>query len=306
MKIQIFLTTHNRPEYIDGVIDSILKQSFKDFELVISDNSNNELTRNLIDERGYIENERLRYIKRNCIPPIDHFNIILKEVESEYFMIFHDDDIMLPDMVGYLYQLMVSLSDNSIVAVGCNAFLLKGNLKTKKTYMKGAESKKENIISENHCDLALMYFDENNCPFDSYLYKSNVAKKVLLNKGKGGKYCDLSFLLDVNSIGKLLISYKPLMYLRIHKAQDSKSHSLLDRITLLNYIKIKTNASLPEKKFKVFQLYNVYAECSKKILIKNNKISSKRILNVSILLIKYGRLDWLIKLLIRVVVIRIY
>ena len=49
----------------------------------------------------------------------------------DYFIMFHDDDEMLPNMVQILYESMKA--DSSIVAVGCNACLnIYGRLTAKK------------------------------------------------------------------------------------------------------------------------------------------------------------------------------
>jgi hypothetical protein len=68
--------------------------------LIISDNSTNDETKAIFEKKYY---NKARYIHR--IPTSsDHFNLILKEVDSEYFMMFHDDDVLLADMLQEFYE----------------------------------------------------------------------------------------------------------------------------------------------------------------------------------------------------------
>ena len=48
--ISVCVTTYNRPHLIKDCIQSILDQSYKDFELIITDNSENDDTKILIEK----------------------------------------------------------------------------------------------------------------------------------------------------------------------------------------------------------------------------------------------------------------
>src|SRR5659263_209879 len=102
--IQIFIATHNRPILVISAIQSALKQNFGSFEVIVSDNSTNEETGEVIKQ---FEDNRLIYKRRTPIlSSSDHFNAILQDVTSDYFMIFHDDDIMYFNMLKYLFDII--------------------------------------------------------------------------------------------------------------------------------------------------------------------------------------------------------
>ena len=101
--MQIYIMTYNRPDCVINAIESVRKQSFTNFTLIVSDNSTNSLTEELI-RKTYIFPDFI-YIKRE--PPvggIEHLNLILSEVTSDFFMIFHDDDVMHMNMIESLYN----------------------------------------------------------------------------------------------------------------------------------------------------------------------------------------------------------
>jgi glycosyltransferase involved in cell wall biosynthesis len=47
-EIQIFIATYNRPTLVVNAINSVLNQDFDSFEVIVSDNSSNDETENLI------------------------------------------------------------------------------------------------------------------------------------------------------------------------------------------------------------------------------------------------------------------
>lgn len=61
-KVSIILTTHHgRKEVCQRAIESVLNQSFKDFELIIVDDASHDGTTNMVKK---IEDQRIKYIKR--------------------------------------------------------------------------------------------------------------------------------------------------------------------------------------------------------------------------------------------------
>src|SRR5450759_2365677 len=105
-KVQIFIATYNRSTLVINAINSALNQDFDSFEVIVSDNSSNDETEDLIS--GF-KSKQLTYKRRKpSMPATDHLNSILQEVTSEYFMIFHDDDMMHKDMIKVLYTTMVN------------------------------------------------------------------------------------------------------------------------------------------------------------------------------------------------------
>ena len=107
--------TRNRPQFIMRSIESILSQSYSKFNLIVSDNSTNNCIQKLIEEKG-ITDSRFKYLKRErpFESGIEHVNAIHMEVQSQYYMIFHDDDIMLPEMVEKLYGTIKKITELSL------------------------------------------------------------------------------------------------------------------------------------------------------------------------------------------------
>ncbi len=209
---------YNRPEFIKECLDSIFLQDYPNFEVIVSDNST--VTESSLALRNYLTNKKATIIKRSpSLASIEHFSTVLQEAKSSsYFMLFHDDDILLPTALS---ELMRSFEHGENVgAVGCNAIRLEKHIKTKKLFIKSDK----NLLLQTPKEFAELYlnFYPGHAPFSSYIYKSSAIKQATLNPKKGGKHSDVTFLLDVIEHSRILMLAQPLMLYRIHGENFSK------------------------------------------------------------------------------------
>jgi glycosyltransferase involved in cell wall biosynthesis len=229
-KIQVFIASFNRPEYLRESIDSVLGQTaISMIEIIVSDNSTNDDVQMMM-ETDY---SSLKYIKRQpSLPADEHFKAIISDVTSEFYMIFHDDDIMHPQLVENLYnELFNDLNLVAVSANGCYYFPEKKSLPTiyfswlKKIHFKNPV----NFVKKYLIGLGV-------APFSGYMYRSSVYTKSFINKEDGGKHSDVSFLVKGLDFGAILWLNRPLMYYRIHGSNDSATISFVDREKIVNFV----------------------------------------------------------------------
>jgi len=249
-ELTVVITTHNRPYLLLETIESVLNQEYKNFDFVVSDNSDNNDTFNLLKEKSLLKS--FEYRRRNNIPGLDHFNIILNEIKTKYFIIFHDDDIMLPEMVGKLVKAV--FSDDSLAAVGCNGYIYSENKKLRKTMLHS----RQDILLKDQRSMVLKYCNNHNniVPFPSYIYNANIIKSNnIFISDYAGKYSDVIWLLEISKFGKISWLNEPLMLYRVHKGQDSARFTYKDQYKLeLYYSKILSD----EKKSRMFKKYRIH------------------------------------------------
>ncbi len=96
-KISCIMSTYNSQEYLDIAIDSILNQTFKDFEFIISDWWSTDKTKEIIKQ--YVRNDkRVKFIDNdknlsNCAC----LQQCLKIAKWDYIAIMESDDISYPE-----------------------------------------------------------------------------------------------------------------------------------------------------------------------------------------------------------------
>lgn len=265
--LTIYLLTHNRPHQAIEAIRSILVQSDRRFKLIVSDNSdNNELSSLLGSLRLSLE-----YIYRNdngaCLPAFEHFNLCISEVDTQYFSLLHDDDLVLPNYVAEFWRAQQFFPN--AIAFGCNARI---------RHLSGLE-KPSFVSSGQYCrpitpkDLAWRYFGKHQlgiAPFPFYVYNKREMRDIRFS-GQFGKYADVAWLLDLANKGNMVWINSPMGVYQHHQGNDSNLESRRDRLSFLAYLKQNT---LPEPSL-MLTLYRQFLY--KKLLSSNGVLlNSKR------------------------------
>jgi len=90
--VSIGMPVYNGARYIREALDSLLGQTFTDFELIISDNASTDNTEAICREYA-AKDERIRYIRQpHNLGASANFKFVLDEALGEYFMwAAHDD-----------------------------------------------------------------------------------------------------------------------------------------------------------------------------------------------------------------------
>ena len=85
------MATYNRSKFIGGAVKSVLDQSYEDWEIVVSDDSENTETE--LEFRKFSNDPRVRYFHRTTRGTIaNSSNFALSQSKGEYVAILDDDD----------------------------------------------------------------------------------------------------------------------------------------------------------------------------------------------------------------------
>jgi glycosyltransferase involved in cell wall biosynthesis len=112
------MTTYKRPEFLKEQLQTILKQTFPSFHIIISDNdpegSAERVVKNLNDPRiSYYRNEE-------NLGMVKSFNRSLHKAQSEYVVMITDDDPVYPDMLTILHELTIKYPGYGLYIGGCD------------------------------------------------------------------------------------------------------------------------------------------------------------------------------------------
>ena len=261
--IQVYILSRNRPDYLREALDSLLKQnhSLIKFEIIVSDNSDNEDVCKMID--GDYAQKNIKYIRRSGITShMGHTQLVVSELNSEYSVIFHDDDILHPD---YMSVMSSFLNKSDVVAVGCNCMNFKDNILDPKNFL-DSKLRLNNLSSSikfnNEKDFLERYLPGNGgiAPLPSYMYRTKYLKEIMLKfpfrigRSEEPSNADTLMLSSLLKYGTIAWLEKSLMYYRVHASNLSVIESIPERLALLNYMKKKGM----EKNSTKFILYRVF------------------------------------------------
>ena len=102
--ISVIMLTYNREQLVGRGIESILAQTFRDFEFIIVDNGSTDRGGRIAD--GYAaQDSRLRVIHRERGSIGAGRNTGLDAARGEYITFIDDDDVADPDFLEFLYDL---------------------------------------------------------------------------------------------------------------------------------------------------------------------------------------------------------
>jgi glycosyltransferase involved in cell wall biosynthesis len=121
-KVSIGLAVYNGEEYLQEAIDSILAQTFTDFELIISDNASTDRTAEICQAYA-AQDERVRYHRNPTnIGGANNENQTFKMSHGEYFRWAADDDICAPTLIEECVKILDQ--DPSVVLCYSNTILI--------------------------------------------------------------------------------------------------------------------------------------------------------------------------------------
>lgn len=207
-KISIILPAYNAALYIGEAIESLLKQTFRDFELIIIDDGSQDET---LEKIKSFKDERIKLHKNETnLGIIRSLNKGLKLAQGEYVARMDADDISLPKRLEIQYNF---LEENKNI-IGCGAYM-KTFGATKELW--AGPHKPEEVKA------ALLFFNVLNHPTmllrrslfdnDSYLYSEDYphAEDYEL-------WTRISRKFLLSNIPKVLLRY------RLHEKSVSSSH----------------------------------------------------------------------------------
>lgn len=101
-KVTILLATYNGEKYVAEQLDSILKQSHSNWQLLIRDDHSSDNTRQIIADYQRMHPDRIHFVDDDFgnVGSVQNFNILLQLAKMENYIMFCDqDDFWMPDKI---------------------------------------------------------------------------------------------------------------------------------------------------------------------------------------------------------------
>lgn len=99
----IGIMTYNRPELVREAIESVLRQSYRDYRVVVSDNcSQAEASESVANFVGTLNDDRFSFYRQPVnVGEYGQGRYLFEQAgDSEFFLILHDDDVLGPDYLS--------------------------------------------------------------------------------------------------------------------------------------------------------------------------------------------------------------
>ncbi len=254
-KISVLMTIYNHENYLKYSINSILKQSFKNWELIAIDNGSTDNTKKILKS---FRDKRIKkiFLKKN-IGRTNCLNYGLDFCRGEYIAIQDSDDISLSLRLEKQLQSFNKNKDLYLVATNCQLVNEKNKI-----------VKKEYINYKNKNLRELLY--KNIIAHSTVMYKKSLISKV----GKyprNFKYAqDYAFYLKVFKKFKIFIIQDTLLKARLPHENSETFRVSKTKIMInekLQLIKWSSNYLRPTTIEKLRLLIEYYITAIKKVIL---------------------------------------
>ena len=123
-EVTVGIPTYNRSQLLKRSIASVLRQSYRDFKLIVSDNASDDDTASVV---ASFRDPRLVYrpLERN-IGRAGNFNRLIDLAETEFVVLMGDDDQLRPDYLSRTVSALKRCPTAGLVHTGCTIVDLSG------------------------------------------------------------------------------------------------------------------------------------------------------------------------------------
>ena len=107
MSIAVLMATYNGETYLEAQIESLLKQTYRDFIVYAHDDGSKDKTMQVLEK--YVEQypDKFRLLRYAALKSAKkNFFSLLKKVEADYYMFCDQDDIWLPEKIENSFRLL--------------------------------------------------------------------------------------------------------------------------------------------------------------------------------------------------------
>jgi len=218
--VTVGIPVFNGEKFIKRRLDSILNQTYQNFQILISDNGSNDLTPKICDEYQKVDKKIKYYRQQKNLGFIKNFNYLIKNTESKYFVMAAVDDLWEPT---FLEENIKNLESNKKIvgSIGkVKYFGYSGNPpKTSKLNLKLKKIiRKQNVdVLEKHVinckgdynKKVNEYLRFNQGSFVHGVFHTNALQKNIIGKVPAW---DLVFILNILQFGDLHVIDKILLH----------------------------------------------------------------------------------------------
>lgn len=149
--VSVIVPTYNRPDYLREALQSALRQTYLNMEILVRDNASTDETRKVVQS---FSDPRIRYLRHpENVGPTENVIGGCRDARGEFIAHLHDDDAWEPD---FLEKLVPPLQQNSGAAIAfCDHYIIdaSGTIDPARTHRNTMRWKRHTLRPGLHCPL---------------------------------------------------------------------------------------------------------------------------------------------------------
>jgi glycosyltransferase involved in cell wall biosynthesis len=210
--ITVGIPVFNGEKFLKKRLDSVLNQTYKNFEVIISDNASTDDTSKLCNEIIKKEKNIQYYLQKENIGYVNNFNFLIKKTNGKYFTFAAVDDVWEPNFLEKNVNILQT-NDKIVGSIGTVKYF--GNAQTQSETSRFTQILKKiirkqdiNILEQHVMSISGKYDKKidkylrfNQGSFVYGLFRANAIKKNII-PGPLAAW-DLAFILNILKFGDL-------------------------------------------------------------------------------------------------------
>ncbi len=206
--VSIIINCHNGETYLKESINSLINQTYKNWELIFWDNFSSDSSKEVLMQ---FSDKRIKYYyTKNFTPLYEARNLAIKKTSGEFISFLDTDDWWSPKRLEK--QIELFFKDKNLDVVYTNFYFFYNKTKTKKI------SSKKNLPDGKITQKLLSNYNIGG------ILTALCKKKIFQTKQFIGKYeiiGDFDFFVDVSLCSFFGCIQEPLAYYRVHESNTS-------------------------------------------------------------------------------------
>lgn len=213
-QISVVMSCFNAAAFITEAIESILNQTFADFELILIDDGSTDETLDIIKQYE-LKDSRIIVIQKENTGQTDSLNVGIQAAIGKWIARLDADDIALPTRLERQLAYVESTPNIVLLGTGCIEINASG-YPIKKYYYPGKHSR---LVKR-------LYLNKAFPPHSSFLCRADVVKRICGYNTRFRCFQDKDLWLRLVEQGEIACLDKPLVKIRKHSNNISRNVGL--------------------------------------------------------------------------------
>jgi glycosyltransferase involved in cell wall biosynthesis len=262
--ISVLIPTYNRADYLVKAIDSVLAQTYRDFEIIVIDDGSTDCT----SKHLFPYAEQIRYIYQPNKGKSAALNRGLGEVKGNWIAFLDSDDLWLPEKLEWQIKAIERYKDNCSVCFTDGKFI--GDPSLSMTLFQRANNNFEDLMGIIDEPISLVLN-----PLHGIYEQTMLVKKDLISQIEGFDEKltvaeDTDFIFRLSLMTKFCFINIPL----INIDRSPKRVGLVDTYLCNPYFALKEKQYMYEKWVK--HIEQSHPQCKKRIMARLREVHYQR------------------------------
>lgn len=216
--VSITIPTYNGATYLRKSIESVLAQSFQDFELIVIDDVSTDATWDIAQEYTRCDRRIAAFQNNTRLGLVANFNRCIELAKGRYVCLWHQDDVMMPQNVERKVALLEA--NPRVGFVHSNILMIDEEGKVLSEHWE-SDTRRDYVISGHEFFLKMIQPGKNYVCCPAVVARRECYQKLGCFRSELYFACDWEMWMRISLYYDLGCLGEPLMHFRRHKASES-------------------------------------------------------------------------------------